>query len=153
MELTLRRKWKKSEYTVGKLYVGEQEFADTLEDTDRGLSDSMDTSTVKNRKVYGKTAIPAGTYTVEMTWSSKFHARAWCRKYGGMCPQIMGVKGFEGIRIHPFNRAEESLGCIAVGKNTKKGTVTQSTKYFQMLVDDVILPTTRRGEKVTITIK
>ena len=41
MKLTLDRKYKKQDYTIGKLYINGQYFCDTLEDTDRGLTQDM----------------------------------------------------------------------------------------------------------------
>ena len=40
MILTLDRRYKKQDYTIGILYVDGKFFCNTLEDTDRGLSDS-----------------------------------------------------------------------------------------------------------------
>jgi len=37
MELLLKRIAKKKEYTIGKLYIDNKYFCDTLEDTDRNL--------------------------------------------------------------------------------------------------------------------
>jgi hypothetical protein len=37
MKLTLKRIAKKSAYTIGKLYIEDLYFCDTIEDTDRGL--------------------------------------------------------------------------------------------------------------------
>lgn len=153
MELRVLRKWKKSDYTIGQLFVNGVKFSETVEDKDRGLSDTMTEAEVKSKKVYGETAIPTGTYELKLTWSNKFHDRAWCKKYGGRCPQIMNVKGFQGIRIHPFNTAKDSLGCIACGENTKKGMVLNSTAYFLKLMDSHILPALNKGEKITITIE
>ena len=56
MKLRVERLWKKPAYTVGRLFVDEQFFCNTLEDTVRDLSNE--------KKVYGKTAIPYGEYKV-----------------------------------------------------------------------------------------
>jgi hypothetical protein len=87
-----------------------------------------------------------------MTYSPKFASRAWGRKYQGKVIQIMNVKGFSGVRIHPGNTAEESLGCIFPGRNLEKGKVLQSTAYYYKLLDNHILPALKRDEEVTITI-
>lgn len=153
MEIKIVRSHKKDTYTIGKCLINGVYFSDTIEDTDRGLSDDMNTSTIKKLKVYGKTAIPTGTYTVELTYSNRFHNRKWCKPYKGKCPQIMNVKGFDGVRFHPFNTAEESLGCIAVGRNLKKGMVLNATSYFYKLMDDYILPAVNKGEKISLVIE
>lgn len=153
MKLRVSRKWKKPEYTIGQFFIDGVKFSETVEDKDRGLSDSMPESEVKAKKIYGQTAIPTGEYEVRLTWSSKFHDRAWCKKYGGKCPQIMDVKGFQGIRIHPFNTAQESLGCIAVGENKVRGKVINSTSFFLKLMDEHIMPALKKGEKISIVIE
>lgn len=104
-------------------------------------------------KVYGETAIPTGTYVVKLTYSNRFGARAWASKYGGKVPEVTNVKGFSGIRIHPGNVAQDTYGCILLGKNSVKGKVTQSTEYYYKLLDNHIVPAVSRGEKITLTIK
>ena len=153
MNILVDRKYKKDTYTIGIMYINGVRFSETLEDRDRGLKDSMTEAEVKLKKIYGKTAIPSGTYEIQMTYSAKFASRAWAKKYSGQVPQIMNVKGFSGIRIHPGNTAEDSLGCLFVGKNSEKGKVTQSTAYFYKLLDNYILPAVKRKEKVYITLK
>lgn len=153
MELVVDRKYKKDTYTIGKLYVNGIEFSDTLEDKDRGLTSGMSFNEIKQKKVYGETAIPTGTYEVRMTYSPKFANRAYGKKYKGEVPEILNVVGYNGVRIHPFNTAQESLGCIAMGKNSIKGKVTNSTAYYYKLLDNYIVPATKRGEKITLTIK
>ena len=135
MILRLKRKHKKDNYTVGALYINEVYFSDTLEDKDRGLDFSMPLDEVNKIKVYGETAIPTGIYRIVMdTVSPKFKDRSWAKPYGGKVPRVLNVKGFEGVLIHPLNKASESLGCIGVGKNTAKGIITQSTEYFHKLM-------------------
>ena len=153
MEITVDRKWKKDTYTIGVCYINGVRFSETLEDKDRGLDNSMSESVIKSKKIYGQTAIPTGTYEIKMTYSPKFANRAWAKKYSGKVVEITNVKAYSGVRIHPFNTAAESLGCIAVGRNLVKGKVLQSTVYYQKLVDDYISPALKKGEKVTITIK
>lgn len=153
MKLLLERKYKKDTYTIGKLYVNGKLFSDTLEDKDRNLSSTMSESYIKLKKVYGKTAIPTGEYTIKMTYSPKFANRAWGRKYKGKVIQIMNVRGFEGVRIHPGNTPEESLGCIFPGRNLEKGKVLQSTSYYYKLLDNYIIPALNRKEDVSIVIR
>ena len=66
INLRLERTYKGVSYTIGKLYLNGKYFCDTLEDTDRGLKDTMPTEEIEKIKVYGKTAIPTGTYKVDM---------------------------------------------------------------------------------------
>lgn len=152
MNITVYRKWKKATYTIGKLLVNGNAFCESLEDKDRGLSDNMTEAAIKLKKVYAETAIPTGTYEVKLTFSSKFSSRRWGRKYKGLVPQIMNVKGFSGVRIHPANTALELEGCIAIGKNQEVGKVLQSTIYYYKLMDTYIVPASNRGEKIYITI-
>ena len=154
MELKVIRKAKKTEYTIGKLYVDGVYFSDTLEDCDRGLTQDMPLEEIKAKKVYGKTAIPTGTYEIDMnTISPKFQARSWAKPYGGKLPRLIGVKGFEGVLVHVGNTADNSSGCLLVGKNSIKGMVTDSTKTFMSLMSKYLLPAKLRGEKITITIE
>jgi hypothetical protein len=103
-------------YTIGKLYVSDDEkggawtyFCDTLEDRYRG--DDM------ANKVKGKTAIPKGRYRGVVDYSQHFKK---------MMLHILGVPGFDGIRIHSGNTSEDTEGCILVGYNTDKGKLTKS---------------------------
>ena len=153
MNIVVDRKWKAYTYTVGIMYIDGIRFSETLEDKDRGLKSTMSVSEITSKKIYGQTAIPTGTYNIKMTYSSKFSNRDWGKKYKGQVPQIMDVKGYTGVWIHPFNTAEESLGCIAVGRNLEKGKVLQSTTFYYRLLDHYILPALKRGERVTLTIR
>lgn len=153
MNIVVERKWKKSDYTIGIMYINGVRFSETLEDKDRGLTDKMSEAEIKLKKVYGKTAIPTGTYDIKMTYSSKFASRPWGKKYNGKVPSVEAVKGFAGVRIHPGNTAADSLGCIFVGRNLAKGMVSQSTAFYYKLLDNYILPALVRSEKITLTIK
>ncbi len=144
MDLKIIRKYKKQNYTLGRLYIDGQYFCDTLEDTDRGLTSDMPLEEIKKKKIYGKTAIPSGLYTILYTYSPK---------YKRLMPLVDNVKGFSGIRIHSGNSAEDSLGCILLGKNTKVGMVTDSRntcKKFYKLIEDAIY---KKGEAITLKIE
>ena len=135
MELKLIRKYKKDTYTVGILYIDGKYFSNTIEDKDRGLTSNMSLSEIQSKKVYGETAIPTGTYEISLnTISPKFKDRVWAKPYKGKIPRLLGVKGFNGILIHPLNTAKDSLGCIGVGENKIKGQIINSTKYFHKLM-------------------
>lgn len=154
MELKVKRKAFEKNYTIGKLYIDGVAYCDTLEDCDRGLTQDMPLEEIKEKKVYGKTAIPTGTYEIDMnTVSPKFKDRSWAKPFGGKLPRLVNVPGFDGILVHPLNKASESLGCIGVGKNSIKGLITDSSRTFMSLMTKCLLPAKVKGEKITITIE
>ena len=141
MELRLERLWPKAEYTVGRLYIDGELFCNTLEDkvADVNRNGELDGT---ERKVPGKTAIPYGTYRIFYGWSPKF---------GRNLPRLLNVTAFDGILIHPGNTAEDSAGCILVGRNTEVGRLTQSRLYSDELNKRIDIAQ-RRGEPITIEI-
>lgn len=134
MRLRVERLWKKPGYTVGRLYVDGKFFCNTLEDTVRDLN--------RERKVPGKTAIPYGEYKVVFNWSPKF---------GRNLPRLLNVPAFDGILIHPGNTADDSSGCILVGRNTEVGRLTES-RYTSDILNVLIEDAQRKGESITIEI-
>lgn len=153
MKLKDDRAWRKDTYTIGKFFVNGIRHSESLEDKDRGLNSSMSKAEIISRKVYGKTAIPTGTYKVVLSVSPKFKNRAWAAKYGGLVPEILNVPGFEGIRIHPGTDENSTSGCILVGENKVKGGLVNSTKKYYELMDKYLVPAWSRKEEITITIK
>ena len=142
MEITIKRKFKGDNYTIGSLYIDDKYFCDTLEDVDRGLTDSMSDSYISTVKVVDQTAIPTGTYKVTITYSNRFKK---------LLPLINNVKGFSGIRIHSGNTKEDTSGCILVGFNTEKGKVVNSKVTFNKLFN-ILQDTLNNGEQVEIKI-
>ena len=59
-------------------------------------------------KIPGETAIPVGTYKIILSMSKRF---------GRIMPEILGVKGFSGVRIHGGNDAGDTHGCPLAAKN------------------------------------
>ena len=149
MKLLLKRIAKMEKYTIGKLYIDGKYFSDTLEDTDRNLTSTMSKDQIVKVKVYGKTAIPTGTYVVDMnTVSPKFGKRSWAQSYEGKVPRLQDVPGYEGVLIHPGNTADDTSGCILVGRNKVKGQVVESQNTFHSLMNIL-----KGDNDITITIE
>lgn len=128
LKLLLPRVAKEPTYTIGKLCIEGKYWCDTVEDKVRELVDANHDGDFDDKgegKVYGQTAIPAGTYPLTLSYSTRFKR---------LLPEIHNVPGFSGIRIHAGNTAEDSHGCIIVGINDKKGWVSRSRTYEIALV-------------------
>lgn len=141
MKLLLERKWPKSTYTIGRLYVDGELFCNTLEDrvadiNKNGVFDGDE------KKIYSETAIPYGTYKVVYEWSPRF---------GRNLPRLLNVPSFSGILIHSGNTAKDSSGCILVGLNKQVGRLEQS-RYYSDLLNRKIKNAQKRGEGITIEI-
>ena len=123
MKITLKRIALKDTYTIGKLYIDGEYFCDTLEDKVRDLNKNgvFDNG---EKKIYGETAIPYGTYNVKWTYSNKF------KKY---MPLIENVPSFAGIRIHSGNTKADTQGCVLVGENKAVGKVLNSKNTVNKL--------------------
>ena len=153
MKLKLIRKYKTKNYCIGHLYVNGIYECDTLEDTDRGLTQDMPLSNIQSKKLYGETAIPTGTYKIDMnTVSPKFKDRSWAKFCGGKLPRLIDVPGYSGVLIHVGNKPADTLGCILVGDNKIKGQVINSTSTFQELYS-LMLKAKVAGEEITVTIE
>lgn len=153
MELTIERRWKKTGYTIGVLLVNGERFCETLEDRDRGLTSTMPVGKINQIKVYGETAIPTGRYRVVLSVSPKFKNKTWAKKYGGLVPEILNVKGYDGVRIHPGTKAQDTLGCPLVGRNKVVGGLVDSQKTYYALMDNYLMPAHKAGEEITIEIR
>lgn len=143
MEITLDRAWKKDGYTISRLFINGERICEALEDTDRGLKQSMSLAEVKKLKIYGKTAIPSGRYKVVMSYSPKFKK---------VLPEVLDIVGYSNVRIHAGNTAKDTLGCVLPGLNVRKGAVLYSTKWTNVIISE-ISSAIKRGEEVWLNIK
>ena len=149
MKLLLKRIALQDTYTIGKLYIDGVYFSDTLEDSVRDLNKNGKFDNGE-KKVYGETAIPYGTYKIDMnTVSPRLKDRSWAKPFSGKLPRLLNVPEFDGVLIHPFNKASESLGCISVGDNTVKGQVTSAVYHFNRLMRKLLTD----KDNITITIE
>lgn len=132
MNIIIKRIFKGPDYTIGKLYIDGKYFCDTLEDTVRA----------PGVKIPGRTAIPAGKYKIKLTESLRFKK---------LMPRLENVPGFTGVLIHAGNTAEDTEGCILVGKNRVKGKVLDSRETFARLFK-LLFVSERGGETLEIEI-
>ena len=148
MEIRIDRAWKKSRYTISRLYVDGKRFGDgkhycnVLEDADSGLTSDMTVDDVLAKKIYGQTAIPTGKYRVVLDWSSAFKK---------ILPHVLAVKGFTGIRIHSGNKPEDTKGCLLVGRNDRIGWISDS-RYWMGLLQAKIENAIRKKEDVWLIV-
>ena len=133
MKIEIKRDIKGNTYTAGKMYVDGRHFADTLEPR------AIDWS--KEEKTLGKTAIPEGTYKVEMRYSTKFKTQM---------PFVQNVPHFDGIMLHVGNSVRDSRGCILIGTRTYPSVLTHSREAVNRLI---LLMEEHKGESVTLTVE
>ena len=143
MEIKLIRKYYQAKYTIGRLYVNNRFFSDCLEPPSLHLTERSALGTILIAKYKGYRAIPTGRYRILITRS---------RRFGRWLPLLMNVKGFEGIRIHPGNKPEDTRGCILLGFNHRKGYVLDSTRCVLTLVK-MMTEAIAKGEKVFVEVR
>ena len=143
MEIQVNRIARKDGYTIGRMSLNGEYFCDTLEDTDRGLSDSMQVDEILAKKIKAQTAIPTGKYDVILTFSPRFKR---------VLPLLLNVPGYQYIRVHNGNRPDSTEGCLLVGENKEKGKVLNSRATLEKLMS-ILLECEKRKEKITITIE
>ncbi len=119
MKLVLTRHARRADYTIGRLEdENGKKICDTLEPIWRNYDGG-------EMKIPRKSAIPEGTYRVVVTKSRRF------QKY---LPLLVGVPGFEGVRIHAGNTSRDTEGCILVGQNIQVGKVLWSRITLEKLM-------------------
>lgn len=151
MKLLVRRTYRNPDYTIGHLYINGRYFCDTVEDTDRSLTQDMPLSKIMQIKVKGKTCIPYGTYRITLNVVSGKYSNyikyPYAKDIKGKMPRLLNVPGFDGILIHPGTTAKDTDGCLVTGENKIKGGVINSVVTWKKLC--AILFATK--EDITIT--
>lgn len=141
MLIEVVRKYETKNSTIGHLYIDGEFQCYTLEDPGR------------KKKIWGKTRIWAGEYSVAFRKVGGFHARykkRFSRIHKGML-HILNVKLFEYILIHIGNTPDDTNGCILVGSGYGRDTITDSTKAY-IKIYPKIARALESGEPVTIKI-
>jgi hypothetical protein len=128
MQITVERTTKTANSTEGKLSVDGVFQCYTLEPTYREVIGQP----VSSWKIPGRTAIPAGTYALEVTY---FQPHSGGEGY--YAPLLDNVPGFIGIRIHIGNFPKDTEGCILVGTATETDDVLNSGQAFVALMTKI----------------
>lgn len=112
MKLELKRKIFTDDSTIGELSIDGVFVCYTLEDK------------VRDKKIYGITAINYGEYEVIISYSNRFKQ---------FMPLLLKVPNFEGIRIHSGNKSADTEGCILVGSSKSLNFVGNSRVTYRSL--------------------
>ena len=121
--------------TISNVTVNDDFVCYFLEDEDKKLEDG-------GEKVFGRTAIPRGFYEIKMDYSPKYKKNM---------PHVLDVPQFEGIRIHPGNKPDDTEGCLIPGLSYKDDWVRDSKDAYEKLLS-MMLNAWEAGEKVTLEI-
>ena len=131
MELLLKRRPPDGKRTHGDLFVDETWQCNTIEDV------------VREEKIAGETAIPAGRYQVIVSHSPRFKKQL---------PLLLRVPNFTGVRIHAGNSEGDTEGCILVGQTRALTSIGNSRAALEDLMVEID-GALQNGEQVWITVE
>jgi hypothetical protein len=119
MELALKRRWFTERSTIGELFVDGVFECYVLEDATRP----------PDEKVFGETCIPVGRYPIIINHSPRF---------GVDMPLLLDVPGFQGVRIHPGNKPDDTEGCLLVGRQMTQDAIMDSRLAYESLFPKLV---------------
>jgi len=137
MKLKIVRKVFNQTETLGKLFIDDKVFCDTLEDVDRKLEKG-------GVKIPAETAIPRGTYNITIDWSNRF------QKY---MIHVLNVPQFEGVRIHggkSLTTHKDTEGCPLVGQAVESGLI--NSRVTSQKLFDLVEAAIKEKKKVTLEV-
>ncbi|RZF61484.1 DUF5675 family protein [Sphingobacterium corticibacterium] len=129
MEIEVKRSRQGKNSTLSALYIDGEQVCYVLEDS------------VRDEKIKGSTAIPAGRYKLAFRHYGRMHGRyhrLFPDFHKGMI-QLMDVPNFSYIYIHMGNNFSDTAGCLLVGqkvkyfKKQKEYEIRQSRKAYVAL--------------------
>lgn len=138
MKLKLDRLQRDPDVTIGSLSVNGAFECWICEDAVREVPGQP----VESWKIAGQTAIPAGTYVVDITFSTRFKRDL---------PVLLNVPGYSGIRIHPGNDAADTDGCLLPGDTREPKRVGLSRVAFERLFAQLRVAKIK-GDPITIEV-
>lgn len=131
MNILLQRLPSDEHRTHGDLYIDGQWCCYTLEDV------------VREVKIPGETAIPAGVYRITLENSPRF---------GPNTITVNKVPGFTGVRIHAGNTEHDTEGCPLVGLVRADASILQSRAALDELKPE-IAAALQAGEDVWLDVR
>lgn len=135
IEIVRRRDWSTDKATIGEWLIDGVHQCFNLEDT------------IRDHKVAGVTAIPAGTYELVWTWSPRFQRDTL---------RLLNVPHYSGILVHAGNKPEDTEGCQLPGMKRGDGVVLESKRAVAVL-EAQICPVLERykvtGQKLFVTLR
>ncbi len=146
MKINLIRTQFGDDATNGLLFIDEVFECFTLEDQ------------YQDKKVYGETCIPEGTYPVEFRKEGGFHNR-YSAKYDfhkGML-EIKNIPNFKWVLFHLGNTDENTAGCVLVGDTqqdldvSKDGFIGSSGNAYKKFYPKVATAL-ENGESVSLIV-
>ena len=128
MKIEVRRHYFSESYTIGKLYIDGSYFCDTLEPSTTAIEHP---------------AVKTGAYPLTIVWSPKF---------GCYMPRVE-VPNRCGILFHVGNYPRDTKGCVLLGLNTIKGSVTASKVTFNSFFDMILTHIARFKSAIVVEFK
>lgn len=127
--------------TVGELHCDWGLTGFSLEDEAR---EDPNPSTPQNEaKIYGKTAIPAGSYHLVLGYSPHFKREL---------PHLEDVPGFTEVMIHGANTPLDLKGCVGVGRRRTTTGIADCAGVVDEIVSQ-LRAAEQRGEASSITVE
>lgn len=142
MNILVSRDKNNGDTTIGRMFIDDKFECWTLEDQPN------------EKKVYGETRIPAGTYEIKLRTTGTTHA-AYSKRFPGMHKgtlHIQDIPGFKYVLIHIGNTDEDTLGCILVGSDVRDWKLLNSTIAYKKMYPKIAAEL-EKGNRVTITVQ
>lgn len=143
MKVRVERGIYRSECTIGRLLIDDVQMCRTLEDTVR-----------VGAKIYGKTAIPEGTYPIRLRTEGTTHEDYKVR-FAGIhrgTLHIDNIPGYKYVLLHIGLSAIDTLGCILVGMAYNGGDRIEKSTAAYLKIYPIIAKAIEAGEEVTIEV-
>lgn len=133
MKLTVKRIRQGKNSTLSEIYIGGEFFCYGLEDL------------VRDRKIKGATAIPAGAYRLKLNTYGGMNAkykRRFPDLHRGMI-ELMDVPNYTYIYLHIGNNFGDTAGCILVGDSYMKDgdgdyVLLKSARAYKRLYKELV---------------
>ncbi|WP_164108672.1 MULTISPECIES: DUF5675 family protein [Sphingobacterium] len=132
MKIEVKRIKQGKNSTLSEIYIDDDFFGYGLEDS------------VRDIKIKGSTAIPAGTYKLRLNMYGAMNAR-YKRKFPDMhrgMIEVQDIPNFKYVYIHIGNYFSDTEGCLLVGEYFKlcdgDYAVYDSTKAYRRLYEMLV---------------